>query len=104
MTLTGSLRKSVLALLAGLACMVAAAIVLLQESLLAHLWPALLFLVTASGLSVFAWSIQRRHASSLEQDVSRTLERNRQIMSTINDVVFRADFFGRLVYVNEAWL
>lgn len=104
MTLTGSLRKSVLALLAGLACMVAATIVLLQESLLADLWPALLFLVMASGLSVFAWSIQRRHASSLEQDVSRTLERNRQIMSTINDVVFRADFFGRLVYVNEAWL
>lgn len=103
MTFTGSSRKSLLALAAGLICALLTTALMagaagFEQGLAALLAPGL-----AAGLLIYAWYAQRQHSLELERNVSRTLERNRQIMSTISDVVFRADFSGRLVYVNQAW-
>lgn len=45
----------------------------------------------------------RAQVRQLRRDASAALERNIQVMAAVRDVVFRADFSGRLVYVNQAW-
>ena len=45
----------------------------------------------------------RAQVRQLRRDASAALDRNIQVMAAVRDVVFRADFSGRLVYVNQAW-
>lgn len=104
MILIESSRKSVVAMVAGLVCVVMTAALLLQYTDRQHLALVLLSFLIASSLLAYAWYSQWLHSLRLQLDVSRTLERNRQILSTISDVIFRADFTGRLIYVNHAWL
>lgn len=103
MTPAGSSRKAVIALGAGLVFALTA-VVLLTGTVGERPLFVVLAMAAATSLFVFSWNWQRLHSLQLECDASRTLDRNRQVMKTITDLVFRCDFAGRLVYVNQAWL
>lgn len=97
------LRKPAVMLVVGLLAAGVTAALAFQTELRARFDLPLLLFACAIAAIMVAWYFQRLHALELESNASRTLERNREIMATISDAVFRADFSGRLVYVNQAW-
>ncbi len=103
MTVIRKPRKPLALLAVGLLISALTAALAFQNELRAHLDFPLMLFSFAILVAVVAWYFQRLRSLELEYNASRTLERNRQVMATISDVVFRADFSGRLVYVNQAW-
>lgn len=101
-------KTAAMVLLAGLACLLVAQWLLgvlfptLELSTPAVRWLLPLVLITTGTLVYQLYRAQAR-IGQLQQGARAVLERNIQVMAAISDVVFRAGFDGRLVYVNRAW-
>ncbi|MFO7705685.1 MAG: EAL domain-containing protein [Halopseudomonas sp.] len=65
-------------------------------------WWLPLVLIT-SAMLVYQLCCAQAHIRQLQRGARAALERNIQVMAAVRDVVFRAEFDGRLIYVNRAW-
>lgn len=101
-------KRMAIALIACLACLLALQWFLgvlnpfFNLSAVTVRWLFALLLVLTGGLCFYLLRSYRL-VRQLRGDARATLERNIEVMATIRDVVFRAEFDGRLVYVNRAW-
>ncbi|GGD08519.1 bifunctional diguanylate cyclase/phosphodiesterase [Halopseudomonas salina] len=103
MAKTRNLLKPLATLVAGLLVAALTAVLAFNTQWRGQFDLFMLLLAIAVAVMAIAWYLQRLHTLELERNASTTLERNREVMSAITDAVFRADYSGRLVYVNQAW-